>query len=194
LNAHSTNCAVSVALLGLFLFGCAPRVEKAIPWTFENDQYVFIEYRLEEDGRVLQGEFPAGPMIDFPTYMFDPHSGALASQEFTFEIDDTLMVIIGRSTALRGVAGGGMASKLRGVYKFPYQFEDLILRGVDEYGNVHIGYRDEPLVIESGDEWNYSTTRRDTVRISRGDAIAEFTKTTRIINYGLLDKSNIRKW
>jgi len=194
LIVHSARYVVVGVIASIILFGCAPRAEKAIPWPFDEDRYIFIEYRMEEDGRVIQGEYPSGPVIDFPTYMFDPYRGELASQEFTFEIDDTLKIIIGSSTALRGVAGGGMTSNLVGVYTFPHRHDDLHLRGVDEYGNVHLRYRNEQLVIESGDEWNYSTIRRDTIRVSRENAIAEFTKTTRIINYGLLNKSNIRKW
>lgn len=178
----------------LIVAGCAPRGEKAVPWPFDEDTFVFIEHRQEEDGRVLQGEYPPGPMIDFPTYMFDPNRGTLAAQEISFAIDDTLKVVFGKSTALRGVAGGGMASRLTGVFTLPYRDEDLVLRGVDENGNAHIQFRNEQIVIESGNEWKHSVTRRDTIGTSRGQSIAEFTKTTRIINYGALDKSNIRKW
>ncbi len=194
MSAHRMKYPLYTLFITLFLFSCAPRVDRAVPWPFEEDTYVFIEHRQEEDGRVIQGEFPAGPMIDFPTYMFDPHSGTLASQEFTFAIDDELKVIFGKSTALRGIAGGGMTSKLEGIQSFPYESEDVVLRGVDEHGNAHILYRDEQIVIESGDRWEHSTTRRDTIGTLRDRSIAEFTKTTRIINYGVLKKSDIRKW
>jgi len=194
LNTLSVSYPLSAILLCLLFFGCAPRVDKAIPWPFEEDKFVFIEHRQEEDGRVIEGDYPPGPTIDFPTYMFDPYSGTLASQEFTFDIDDDLKVIYGKSTALRGTAGGGMSSKLNGVYRFPYEDEELVLRGVDEHGNAHIIYRDDQIVIESGDEWEYSTTRRDTIGRVRDRSIAEFTKTIRIINYGMLNKSNIREW
>jgi len=178
----------------LIMAGCTPRAERAVPWPFEKDEYVFIEHRQEEDGRVIHGNYPSGPMIDFPTYMFDSHSGTLASHDISFEVDDTLKVVFGKSTALRGLAGGGMASQLYGVFRFPYTNEEIVLRGIDEHGNAHIKYRDETLVIESGDEWRHSTTRRDTIGTARDRSIAEFTKTTRIINYGVLKKSNIRKW
>ncbi len=184
----------AVILLCMVLIGCAPRGEKAVPWPFDENEYVFIEYRQEEDGRVIRGEFPPGPMIDFPTYMFDPHNGTLVSHEITFAVDDTLKIVLGKSTALRGAAGGGMTSRLIGIYRLPYQNRDILLRGVDEYGNAHIQFQNEELVIESGDEWGHVTTRRDTIGTPGERSIAEFTKTIRLINYGILDKSNIRKW
>lgn len=184
-----------VTILGcLFMLSCAPRAEKAIPWPFETDKFIFIELRDEEDGHVIYGDFPPGPMIDFPTYMFDPNRGVLASHEINFQIDDTLKVVIGKSKSLRGTAGAGMVSQLYGIYTFPYQTDDLFLRGIDEQGTAHIRYRDERILLRSGEEWVASATRRDTLGVSRERAIAEFTQSLRIIHYGLLEKSDITKW
>jgi hypothetical protein len=184
-----------ITILGcIFVFSCAPRLDRAIPWPFETDKFVFIELRDEEDGYVIHGDFPPGPMIDFPTYMYDPNRCILASQELNFQIDDTLKVVFGKSKSLRGTAGAGMVSQLYGIYTFPHQTDEFFLRGIDEQGNAHIRYRQERILLKSGEEWVSSATRRDTLDVSRERAIAEFTKSIRIINYGLLEKSNIRKW
>lgn len=181
-------------MLAFSAMGCAPRADKAVPWSFDDNQYVFIEYRQEEDGRVIEGEPPPPMIIDFPTYMFDPNSGTLASKEFTFDVDDTLRIVLGKSTALRGAAGGGMASRLVGIYTLPYSGDDIVIRGVDRDVNAHIDYRNERLAVESGDEWQHVETRRDTLGTARDRAIIEYTTTVRIINYGVLDKSKIRRW
>jgi hypothetical protein len=174
--------------------GCNPFGERAAPWYFTAEKYVFIEYRIEEDGRVIEGEFPPGPMIDFPSYMFDPNRGTLISREYPFAIDDTLKVIVGRSTALRGVAGGGIASSLSAAYQLPYHGEGFSIMRIDREGTAHVRLESEQILVESGEEWHRSTSRIDTVGVGRNRSIAEFTRTHRILNRGLLDKQNIRNW
>jgi hypothetical protein len=185
---------IGVVLMFVFLAGCASRIDKAVPWPFGTDQVVFLEIRQEEDGRVIRGDFPDGPMIDAPTYMFDPYSRSLASHKLPFNIDDTLKIVLGRSTALRGVAGAGMENRLIGIFNLPYRNEQIIVRGVDRQGTAYLLFRNQPIAVEHGEEWNEMTTRRDTINTPRGQSIAEFTRSIRIINYGLLDKSDIRQW
>lgn len=174
--------------------GCSPRGEKAAPWFFPPDQYVFIEYRIEEDGRVLEGNYPSGPMIDFPTYMYDPHRGEIASRDFPFEINDTLKVVLGKSLALRGTAGGGISSRLYGAYQLPFTTDDITILRIENDGTARVRLRTEVLVIPAGDEWRRSQTRRDTIGTFRDRAVAEFTKTERIVNHGVLEKAKIRPW
>jgi len=183
-----------LVIICFFIVNCSSRLEKAIPWPFDEDKFVFIEHREVEEGRVLQGDFPPGRMIDFPTYTFDPQRGTLASHRLSFEINDTLKVIIGKRFTLRGAAGGGVASRLHGVYGFPHKNMDLVLHGIDNNGSAHVEFQNKRLIIKSSDEWKHSVTWRDTIDTSRDTAIAEFTQTIRIINYGVLDKVNIYKW
>ncbi len=191
MKTHNITGAV---LIGLLLTGCTARVDKAIPWPFENHLVVFIELREVEEGKVIQGNYPPGRRIDFPTYFYDEKQGTLTSQHLSFELDDTLKVVFGRYGALRGAAGGGVASRLYGVYRFPYLYGDLVLRGVDENGKAHLQFRDSELIVDSHDEWKHTETRRDTVDILQYAAVAEFTTTIRIINHGVMEKAKIHTW
>ncbi|TVQ69191.1 MAG: hypothetical protein EA363_09915 [Balneolaceae bacterium] len=178
----------------LLLAGCTAKMHDAVPWSYGEDVFVFIEFIQIKEGSVIQGNYPPGPMIDAPTYFFDKEQKSLASQRIPFEIDDTLKVVYGRYSALRGAAGGGASSRLFGVYRFPYEDGELMIMGVDPTGNTHLKYRDDKLVIESHDQYIHTVTHRDTVATPQGPAIADFTTTIRIINHGVMDKGMIRSW
>jgi hypothetical protein len=182
------------AIICLFLAGCTAKVNKTVPWEFGKETFIFIELRVAEDGKVIQGNYPPGRNIDGPAYNFDERARTLEARHISHATADSLKVILGRRLTLRGAAGGGVASRLFGVFKFPYENEEVILNGVDRNGRAYVQYLDKELIIESESEWVYTVTRRDTVDIQQYSAIAEFTTTTRIINYGVLDKSMIRTW
>lgn len=185
---------IGITIVLFLLPGCIPHPWRTAPWYLPEEKYVFIEYRVEEDGRVLEGEYPTGPMVDFPTYMFDPDRGTLVSREFNFAIDDTLKVIVGKSMALRGVAGGGISSSLSAAYSLPYDADPLSITKIEADGTAHVRFQAERLLIKSGDEWSVSATRRDTIGVGRSRSVAEFTKTHRIVNRGIFEKENIRTW
>jgi len=178
----------------LLLAGCTEKKNHIIPWNYGEDVFVFIELIQIKDGEVIQGNYPPGPMIDAPSYFFDKEQRTLASKPIPFEIADSLKVVYGRYGALRGAAGGGATSRLFGVFRFPYEHENVMIMGVDQAGKAHLKYRDETLIIESHDEWIHTVTQRDTVATPQGPAIADFTTTIRIINHGVMDKGMIRTW
>jgi len=169
-------------------------VNKTVPWQFGEELFVFIELREVENGQVIQGNYPPGRNINGPVYHFDERARTLESQQRSFRADDSLKVVFGRSLTLRGAAGGGVSNRLYSVYNFPYEVGDVIINGVDGNGRVYVQFREKELIIDSESEWVFTVTRRDTVDIQRYSAIAEFTKSTRIINHGTLEKSMIRTW
>ena len=185
---------IFAVLIVLLLAGCTAKMHNTVPWNYGNDAFVFVELIQLKEGTVIEGSFPPGPMIDAPTYFFDREQRTLSSQGIPFEIDDTLKVVYGKYSALRGAAGGGASSRLFGIYRFPSEDGELVLMGVDQTGKAHLKYRDEKLIIESHDEWYHTVTHRDTVATPQGPAIADFTTTIRIINHGVMDKGMIRTW
>lgn len=191
MNNHNVT---GIALVCIILASCNPQIEATIPWPFDEDTYFFIEYRVTKEGRLIQGDYPRGWNIDFPSYLFDPDRGSLASQQLAFSVNDTLKIVLGRRTALQGLAGGGVASRLYGVYGFPHEHEDLIINGVDQDGKAHLQFREEQIIIDSHNEWVHTTIRRDTTGSAQNMAIAEFTDTIRIVNFGALEKAAIRTW
>jgi hypothetical protein len=185
---------VSAVFIAILWSGCSSGLSRSVPWRIPEHQYVFIEFRSEEEGRVVQGEVPPGPMIDFPTFMFDPHSGALASSALNFPVSDSLKIVLGISRALRGAAGGGISSGLEGVYELPHTNTRLTIYGADDTGAAHVRFNNERITVESDGEWRQTTSRTDTLSTPDGTAITVFTVTYRIINRGILEKSKIRKW
>jgi hypothetical protein len=178
----------------LMLAGCTSNKHTPEPWTFGYETFVFVELIQMKEGKVIEGNFPPGPMIDAPTYFFDKEQRILASHRVPFEIEDSLKVVYGKYGALRGAAGAGASSRLFGIYRFPFEDGELTITGIDPKGSARLTYRDEKLIIESHDEWIHTVTHRDTVATPQGPAIADFTTTIRIINHGVMDKGLIRTW
>ena len=192
----------AVLLLGLAACGPAPTATPAPTaspgppspttaapqhaWELPAGQVLFIDRHVHVDGTCVEGECLPGPMIDFPTYSFDPETGTLDSR-LVLEVSDDLKVLYGNGMSLGGIAGGGAATGLTGVYTVPAEIEGLSIVQVDRDGTAYLEHGGALLVLAPAETWTNTT---EEVR-EQGTGKARLITTDTIVNYGILDKDNI---
>jgi len=155
-------------------------------WELPANQVVFIDHQVRIEGECVEGDCQPGPMIDFPTHGFDPDSRSVHSR-LPLDVNDELKVLYGDGTSLRGVAGGGAATRLMAVYAVPAEVEGVRIVQVDRDGTVTLEGRGEVLVLAPDETWTNTT---EEVR-EQGAGRARLTTTEQIYNYGIVDKANI---
>jgi len=155
-------------------------------WELPAGKILFIDRHVRVDGECLEGDCQPGPMIDFPTYGFDPETGTLDSR-LALEVNDDLKVLYGNGTSLRGVAGGGAATGLTEVYAVPTNVQGLRIVQVDRDGTAYLEVGGELLVLAPGQTWSNTT---EEIR-EEAAGKARLTTTDQIVNYGILDESQI---
>jgi hypothetical protein len=155
-------------------------------WELPAGQVLFINRHVRVEGTCIEGDCQPGPMIDFPTYRFDPETGILESW-FALNLGDDLKVLYGNGTSLRGLAGGGAATGLTEVASLPAEVEGLRIVQVDRDGTAYLEHGDELLVLAPGQEW---TTTTQEVQ-EQEDGKVRLTSTEQIVNYGILDRAQI---
>jgi len=64
---------------------------------------------------------------------------------------------------------------------------------IDSDGTVHIEYKNESIVLKCGEEWVKTTSEIDVKEFRGQKGKARLTTTDRIVNYGILDNSNLVK-
>jgi hypothetical protein len=175
--------AVLIALAGCTEDGGTPA--GSIP----EGSYVFVDHHVSTVGTLVSGSYPQ-LMIDFPTYSFDENTGVLSALFLDFEINDSLVVVLGDGASLGGDAGGGAATMLHGGYSLPYSYEALTVEAVTPGGSLELTYRNESLVLEPGVPWKKVTnwTKAD------DDYVIDMTSTDRITFFGIFDKADITKY
>jgi len=155
-------------------------------WELPANQVVFIDHQVRIEGECVEGDCQPGPMIDFPTHGFDPDSRSVHSR-LPLDVNDELKVLYGDGTSLRGVAGGGAATRLMAVYAVPAEVEGVRIVQVDRDGTVTLEVRGEVLVLAPDETWTNTT---EEVR-EQGAGRARLITTEQIYNYGIVDKANI---
>ena len=191
---------VFLAVVGL-ISACKPSATtlpptSAVPmqWSIPSDQYAFVERWIE----ISQG---SSMFIDFPTYHFDPNTGALApdivppGRWFPLEDFTQLKVAYGRGTSRTGQAGTGANSRVFAVTELPFTEppkEDadvaVTIEGIDAYGVAYLLRGDQSIVLQPGEEWTWEG--KSTIDWS-GNRLEMVVK-ERISNFGLLDKAGIQ--
>ena len=78
----------------------------------------FIDHHILITGELIDGQYPCA-LIDFPSYNFDKDSRILQGQ-LDFKINKNLIAIYGDGRSLSGAAGGGVSTRLFGIYKLPF--------------------------------------------------------------------------
>ena len=155
-------------------------------WELPANQVVFVDHQVRIEGECVEGDCQPGPMIDFPTHGFDPDSRSVHSR-LPLDVNDELKVLYGDGTSLRGVAGGGAATRLMAVYAVPAEVEGVRIVQVDRDGTVTLEVRGEVLVLAPDETWTNTT---EEVR-EQGAGRARLITTEQIYNYGIVDKANI---
>jgi len=189
---------VLVAAMLLLLIGSSalflmqrPESQTPIVTQLSPGKFVFVEHSIRIHGELIEGDYPR-KMIDFPTYRYDRKIGILQGR-IVFSVNDSLRVVFGSGLGLSGAAGGGASTGLSGVYKLPYEEEGLKILSIDSDGTVHIGYRNESIILKIGEEWVRTSSEIDVKEFRGQTGKAELTTTDRIMNYGILDSSNLAR-
>jgi hypothetical protein len=153
---------------------------------------VFIDHHLHTDGVLIQGK-NRGLMIDFPTYSFNKQDRILTGM-INFEINGSLLAVLGDGRSLSGAMGGGAATMLYGVYGLPYQNWGLTIASIEKNGTVTIDHGNETIVLLPGTEWTKVTSEITTIDNYDGNkSIINVTTTDHFVNYGFINKKNIVK-
>jgi hypothetical protein len=192
---------IGVICLALSICGCAcypdvtgwisgnhgsPEEEHPVP----AGQCVYIDHHIHVDGVLLEGE-SVGIAMDFPTYHFDTENRKLEGY-MGFDVNDSLLVVYGDGGSLGGAMGGGAATMLSGAYALPYSENGLTISSVMDNGIVTIEYMNETIRLLPGEDWTRITSEIRMVDNYRGNmSRINVTTTDRIVNYGLLNKSDI---
>lgn len=155
-------------------------------WELPAGQVLFLDHHVSVDGECVAGDCQPGPMIDFPTYSFDPETRTLDSR-LALELRDDLKVVYGSGMSLHGVAGGGAATGLTEVHTLPAEIQGLRIVQVDRDGTATLEYGGEVLALTPGETW---TNTIEEVR-EQGAGKARLTTVDTIVNHGILDKTKI---
>jgi hypothetical protein len=156
------------------------------PGTPSYSEYAFIDHHTYIDGKTTSGTYPA-IMIDFPTYRFDPDTGDLEGL-VTFDLNPSLVVIVGSGASLTGAYGSGAASMLHGGYHLPFASDDVVVNGFAADGTVHLSYGNLTLALQPGERLTDISTVTEQTR----DYSINKTVTDTITYYGIFPKSNIK--
>jgi len=170
------------------VFSCEKNQEES--WIISSDKCVFVDHHINTNGELIEGNYQGGLNIDFPTYKFDKTTKILKG-EFDFEINKSLKIIYGNGRSLSGVVGAGAATGLYGVYELPYAKGKFEIKEIESDGTVHIQYNDSLIVLKSNEEWVGISSEIDTQDFGEGIAKANIITTDKIVNYGIIGKSEI---
>jgi len=169
-------------------------------WPISPDKYVFIEHHIHTYRECIEGECQK-LCIDFPNYGFDQDTNALTILN-GFKVNKALKIVYGYCESLSGDAGTGIASYLTPVNKLPYKESGfgamyspggLEVATIESDGTAHIKYNEISVVLKAGENWVNTTTKVDIREDDDNLYNVRLTIIDTIVNYGILDKSKIRK-
>ena len=179
-----------IATISLFIVsGCEKNQDE---WEITSDKCVFIEHFSQTDGELIEGNYREGPGYDVPTFSFDSTTGVL-SGNINFQINKSLKLVFGNGRGSGGVAGSGISTMLFGIYKLPFENGNFKITNVEANGTIYLRYNDSTIVLKRNEEWTKITSFIDTQNNAGEIAKAKLTSTDRIVNYGIIEKSNIKE-
>ncbi len=116
-----------------------------------HEKYLFIEIWFNSHGKVLEGE-PRALMIDFPSYTFSREE-KLLSGLLNFEVNSSLLLVVGVGKSLSGDAGGGVTSSLEGIYYLPYEvLPGIVILKMDD-GRVYLSVNGTEVLLTPDHSW-----------------------------------------
>ena len=155
------------------------------------DKIILIEYHSNTFGEIINGTYPYFMYIDFPTYFINEEDKTLQSvfAEPMFEVNNSLIGVIGSGISLSGTAGGGASTWLYPAYSLPENAQEITLESVFENATVDIIYNNMSIRLLPNESYNKSYTRVQEDETEGWKC--EMVTTDTIKNYGLIEKSNI---
>ena len=179
-----------IATISLFIVsGCEKNQDE---WEITSDKCVFIEHFSQTDGELIEGNYREGPGYDVPTFSFDSVTGVL-SGNINFQINKSLKLVFGNGRGSSGVAGTGVSTMLFGIYKLPFENGNFKITNVEANGTIYLRYNDSTIVLKRNEEWTRISSFIDIQNNAGEIAKAKLTSTDRIVNYGIIEKSNIKE-
>jgi hypothetical protein len=181
---------VFIAIFGVCIFtGCDNQEDN---WGFTTDKCLFVEHHVNTNGVLIEG-YPSyrGREIDFAGYDFNETSRVL-SGNVDFKIDKSLKMIFGTGESLSGLAGGGEASGLCGIYEIPFERGTFEITDVSFDGTIQVQYKDSLIVLKYGETWVNISSEIVTLNKNGNVFKVNYITTDKIVNYGIIDKNEIK--
>jgi hypothetical protein len=126
-------------------------------------------------------------MIDFPTYTFSQDEGVLYGL-LNFEVNSSLLLVVGVGKSLSGDAGGGVASSLEGIYSLPHEVLSgiVIVRTLDD-GRVYLSVSGTEIMLIPGQSWE----KKREYTMDWGEGRIKISETLTIRNHGYVE---LKSW
>ena len=169
----------------VFLIFCFPSTPSEVKKKAMSYEFIFLEYWVNEDGRVIEGE-PLKLTIDFPTYWLNEGSNELRGvvDPETLQVNSSLKLIYGFGISYSGDRGEGAMSFLYGVYSLPFVDRDneLEIVSLSGDGTVVINIGGTTVSLKAGEEWESSSKT-----IFRwGGGVIEVERRVTLTNHGFV--------
>lgn len=173
-----------------------PTLQPAVEYTeglgeIPPGKFLFVEYWDTSDGTSITGQCEGAAMIDFPGYSFGSGELDAPNLEFGRGWRNSFTPPIGFFGVGRnnqGAMGGGASSELNVIDTLPYvppSYAEPIIHSVDAEGAIVAEVGGETYFIKPGESWIQQFG-------SYPSPLCHQVTTSRLTNYGLLDKSQIR--
>ena len=129
------------------------------PKTIGPNEYVFLEHYVETQGVLADNpDINAYVYKGYPTYNSTTSQSLLKAVRFP-TLNESLKFMLGNGKAIGKNACHGGEMYLYGVYKLPYNKNNIIIKSVDQKGTTYLDYDGKPLVLESGASWYNNSSR-----------------------------------
>jgi len=183
-----SSCASIAALLValVLLAGCTGTQQRGegLP---PSGEYAFLDHQVSYTGTLVNGSCPA-PAISVSPYAFDAEKETLAGI-VPFEVNNSLLLVYGKSTTLSGGYGSGGYGVLAGAYTLPYRNGNLTVEGFTKNGTMYLTYDNQTIALEPGSQWMDVSTGTETTRA----CTVNRTVTDIITYYGNFPQSGIAR-
>lgn len=175
------------AFVALLLFSCTPK--KNTTQTIPVD-IAFFEYYVTLDGKALQGDPPPGMRIDGPTYAFDPEGMAINSYINPNIKPNEVIAILGLGRILRGTEGGGLSSRLVGIFSFPHSENNITILEIKK-DVAKIDLLGETIYVKIGQTIDRVFESTDSIPFESQMAIIQRTITHQVSFHGYVKRGNL---
>jgi len=150
-------------------------------------EYAFLEHQTYYYGTLVRGNCSPSALT-ISTYHLDTDNRTLKGL-VSFDLNDSLVLIYGKSTVLSGDYGNGGSGLLSGAYTLPYTSGNLTVTGFTAEGTMYLTYHNQTLALEPGTRWTDISTGTETTTTCSINR----TVTDTITYYGNFPRSEVKK-
>lgn len=155
------------------------------------DKFAFVEILTFYSGEVLEGEAPPTRRIDMPGYHYytNPVRIELYRNKESVRVD-SLKLLLGMGKVLSGAAGSGVSSFFVPIYRIPCSVEKTDILEVNAK-IIRIRIAGKVISVASGEQWERTDSRTDTLTFEGNRVIIRNRVSTRINYRGFIPKAAI---